>query len=173
MADVNIIGGVDTTDWTDEQRAELRGLLNEQKTAEQKCADVAKEAASPTSIIADKRREAEEAKQNATDLRAFADAKKKHGEDNIGTIETRGGMIIMRTAIGDECDTREKCYHELADKDEQAADFVWFRETKKAVLHPSGDRVDELCKKFPRLQKQIENMYTGLVNGLRVRALGK
>ena len=173
MADVNIIGGVDTTDWTDEQRAELRALLNEQKAAEQKCADVAKEASSPAAIIADKRRESEQAKQDATDLRAFADAKKKFGEDNIGTIETRGGMIVMRTAIATEADKREERYRGLCDSDRDAADFAWFEETKVCVVHPSGERVDELCKRFPRLQGQIENMYTGLVNGLRVRALGK
>lgn len=173
MADDTLINGIDTRDWTDAQRAELRALLSEQKDAEQKIGEVAKEAASPVNVIADKRREAEQAKQDATDLRAFQDAKKKYGEDNIGTIETRGGLIVMRTATGDECDAREECYRELADSDRQAADFAWFRETKKAIVHPSDARVDELCKRFPRLQQQIENMYTGLVNGLRVRALGK
>lgn len=173
MADDTTINGIDTRDWTPEQRAELRALLSEQRDAEQKISEVAKEAASPTNIIADKRREAEQAKQDATDLHAFQDAKRKYGEDNIGTIETRGGLIVMRTATGEECDRREERYRELADSDRNAADYVWFEETKVAIVHPSAKRVDELCKRFPRLQSQIEQMYTGLVNGLRVRALGK
>jgi hypothetical protein len=173
LADDTLINGFDTRDWTPEQRAELRTLLNEEKIAAQTIADVAKEAASPASILADKRVAAEQAKQDATDLRAFQDAKKKYGESNIGTIETRDGLIIMRTATAEECDRREERYRGLADSDRAAADYAWFDETKVAIVHPSSARVDDMCKRFPRLQNQVEQMYTGLVNGLRVRALGK
>ncbi len=169
----HIIGNIDTTGWTDEQRAELQALLNEEKIAAQTMSDVAAEAASPANVLSDKRRLAEQAKQDAADLKAFADAKRKHGEDNIGHIETRGGLVIMRTATLEEVDRRDNRYRELHDSDAGAADHVWWEETKAAIVHPSGAKVDELCKRFPRLQSQIENMYTSLVNGLRVRALGK
>lgn len=168
-----LINGIDTTNWTDAQRAELRALLDEEKLAAQTIQQVADEASSPANILADKRAQAAQAKQDAADLRAFQDAKKKLGEDNIGTIETRGGMIIMRTATADEIDERDKRYRDLCDSDRAAADFVWWECIKGAIVHPSPVRVDELCKRFPRLQQQIENMYTGLVNGVRVRALGK
>jgi hypothetical protein len=167
------IDGIDVSAWTDAQVAELRAALNDATIADQEIDQVRAEELLPANVIAAKRREAEQRQQDATDLRSFASAKKKYGEDMIGTIETRDGLIIMQTAKANELDTRDKRYSDLLKNDELAADYAWWQETKKAIVCPSDERVEAMCSKFPRLKTQIENMHTSLVNGLRTRALGK
>lgn len=168
-----MIDGIDVSAWTDAQVAELRAALNDEIIASQEIDQVRAEAALPANVIAGKRREAEQRKQDAVDLRAFDSAKKKYGEDMIGTIETRDGLIIMQTAKATDLDVRDKRYSDLLKNDELSADYAWWQETKKAIVYPSDERVESMCSKFPRLKTQIENMHTSLVNGLRTRALGK
>jgi hypothetical protein len=167
------IDGIDVSKWSAEHIAELRATLNDERIASQEIEQLHAEAALPENVLTDKRNEAARRKQDAADMKAFSSAKKKYGEDMIGTIETKGGLIIMRTATSGETDERDERYRDLLKSDEAAADHVWWECTKKAIVYPIDERVGDLCAKFPRLKAQIEQMYTALVNGLRTRALGK
>lgn len=168
------IDGVDVSGWTAEQIAELRTLANESAIATQAISALAVESAKPANIIAEKRRAVEQQQRDAEDLQAFAAAKKKYGEDDIGTIETRMGLIIMRMATSsedEELDSRTKELHASGRPDE--AKFVDWQLTKRTIVYPNEERVEAIVAKFPRMRMQIDNVYVALINGLRSRALGK
>jgi hypothetical protein len=170
-----MIDGIDCSSWTEEQRAELRALLNDSTIADQESASMLAEENAPANVIAKRRKLADFKRRELADMRAMKAAKAKHGEDDVGVVETRLGSIVMHTATpaeDDEQSDRAKAARDRGAPDEEV-EFVQFEVIAKTIDHPSRERIDEIVKRYPRVRESIWEMYLTLVRCATGRALGK
>lgn len=169
------IDGIDVSGWTAEQIAELRALVNESTIADQEANAIVAEENSPANVIAKKRKLAELKRRELADAKAFRDARAKFGDEDVGSIETRLGSIIMRTATPAEDDEqfdRAKAARER-NAPEEEVDFIQWEVLSKTVVHPSRERVDTIVKKYPRVKELMWKLFLGLVQCSTERSLGK
>lgn len=169
------IDGIDVSGWTPEQIAELRAAVNEGVIADQEANAIIAEENAPANVIAKRRKLAELKKRELADARAFRDAKLKFGEDDIGSIETRLGSIVMRTATPNEDDELSNRAKEARARNapDEEIEFVKWEVLSKTIVYPSRERVDEIVKRYPRVKELIVKLYVGLVECATERALGK
>jgi len=170
-----VIDGIDVSSWTEDQRIELRQLLNESTIADQEAASMLAEENAPANVLANRKKVAEVKRRELADMRAMKAAKHKFGEDDVGVVETRLGSIVMRTATpqeDDEQSNRAKAARERGAPDEEV-DFVQWEVLTKTICHPSRERVDEIVARYPRVRESIWEMYLTLVKCATGRALGK
>lgn len=170
----NVIGGVDTSGWSDAEREEFRALVSEEHAASKAVESVEAERAKPAAVISQKRREAERARRDAIDARALKDAEDKFGADMIGTLRTRMGLVVMKpvTKVGDKA-IQDRYAAAKKDMGEQEADFVWRQMMVEQCAHPDADRLSEMLDEIPRLEDQLTSMYSALAHGIDERMLGK
>lgn len=169
------IDGIDVSGWTAEQIAELRTLVNESTIADQEANAIVAEENSPANVLAKKRKLAELKKRELADAKAFRDARAKFGDNDVGSIETRLGSIVMRTASPEEDDELSNRATAARDRGapQEEIEFVKWEILSKTIVYPSKDRIDEIVKRYPRVKELIVKLYVGLVECSTERALGK
>lgn len=176
------IGAYDTTGWTEEQRAELRTLLDDEATAIKKRSAVqaADEAArtDPLAILAAKRAAAEEAKfaaeyaeRRAIGEKAFLAARAKHGRFGVGRINMKpGDVIVIRRLSEQEAEENNRLLAQAAEdsakaKNTQPSKDMTEHVVKGMVESPDFSRVQELAAEFPTTWKDIIRTQGQLLDG--------
>lgn len=170
----NVIGGVDTSGWSDAEREEYRALVSEEQSAAKDADSVEAERAKPAAVIAQKRRDAERARRDAIDARALKSAEDKYGAELIGTLRTRMGLVVMKPVNKVDDSAFLTRYREaLKTMGEAEADLIWRQTMLGQCIHPDQARLSEMVDEIPRLEERITEMYAALAHGLDERMLGK
>ena len=169
------IDGIDVSAWTPEQIAELRAALNDSVIADQEVVSILAEENTPAKLIANRRKLASLKQRALEETKALRDAKQKFGENDVGVYPSREGNIVMRTASPAEDDELSNRANAARDRGapEEEIEFIKWEVLTKTVCYPSRTRLDEICKKYPRVKAKVVELYVMLVECATDRSLGK
>lgn len=165
---------IDTTGWTEEQKAELRALLDEEVAHTRRLEEALAQSVADT--LASKRKEVAAAKRDADDAAALKAALNKFGEDRVSTYRTRRGLLILVApdrfkSKDQELMSRYKALRDAGREDE--ADLVWTQEIVGMCVHPERSVIEQMLNVYPRLSDQLTTMYGALATGFEARFVGK
>lgn len=169
-----VIGGIDTTYWTEEQRAELMAAGRQAEEARADIAGLEAEERSPAALISKAQEEAKRAAQALADKRAIVAAEKKYGKEDVAVIETAMGAIVMRTPTRTEAAELNKrvAAAQESGRDEEA-DEINRDGILSVCIHPAPERIRAIFERWGGVEGAVNAAYLDLFRGAGARLRGK